>query len=42
LSRNCQLGAGERAMFQQKRQLDVLDPEVRRVFRAQQGADEKH
>jgi hypothetical protein len=29
-------------MFQQKRQLDVLDPEVRRVFRAQQGADEKH
>ncbi|HZX71698.1 MAG TPA: hypothetical protein VFE77_12855 [Rhodanobacter sp.] len=36
LSRNCQLGAGERAMFQQKRQVDVLDPEVRRVFRAQQ------
>lgn len=35
LSRNCQLGAGERAMFQQKRQVDVLDPEVRRVFRAQ-------
>ena len=37
LSRNCQLGAGELAMFQQKRQVDVLDPEVRRVFRAQQG-----
>lgn len=37
LSRNCQLGAGERAMFQQKRQVDVLDPEVRRVFQAQQG-----
>ncbi|TPG51429.1 hypothetical protein EAH75_04075 [Rhodanobacter glycinis] len=37
LSRNCQLGAGERAMFQQKRQVDVLDPEVRRAFRAQQG-----
>ncbi|GAB2546387.1 hypothetical protein GCM10027065_17510 [Rhodanobacter koreensis] len=37
LSRNCQLGAGERAMFQQKRQVDVLDPEVRRVFRAQQA-----
>jgi len=36
LSRNCQLGAGERAMFQQKRQVDVLDTEVRRVFRAQQ------
>jgi hypothetical protein len=36
LSRNCQLEAGERAMFQQKRQVDVLDPEVRRVFRVQQ------
>ena len=39
LSRNCQLGAGERAMFQQKRQVDVLEPDVRRVFRAQQGID---
>ena len=29
LSRNCQLRAGERAMLQQKRQVDVLDPEVR-------------
>lgn len=38
LSRNCQLGAGERAMLQQKRRVDVLDPEVRRVFRAQQGS----
>jgi hypothetical protein len=37
LSRNCQLRAGERAMLQQTRQVDVLDPEVRRVFRAQQG-----
>lgn len=37
LSRNCQLGAGERAMFQRKRQVDVLDPEVRGVFRGQQG-----
>jgi hypothetical protein len=37
LSRNCQLGAEERAMFQQKRQVDVLDPDVRRVFREQQG-----
>jgi len=36
LSRNCQLRAGERAMFQQRRQVDVLDPEVRGVFRAQQ------
>jgi hypothetical protein len=38
LSRNCQLRAGERAMFQQKRQVDVLDPEVRKVFRGQQGS----
>lgn len=37
LSRNCQLAEGERAMFQPKRQVDVLDPEVRRVFRAQQA-----
>ena len=37
LSRNCQLGAGERALLQPKRQVDVLDPEVRRVFRGQQG-----
>ena len=36
LSRNCQLRAGQRAMLQPKRQVDVLDPEVRRVFRAQQ------
>ena len=39
LSRNCQLRAGERALFQQKRKVDVLDPEVRRVFRAQQKTD---
>ena len=38
LSRNCQLGAGERALFQPKRRMDVLEPEVRREFRAQQGA----
>lgn len=36
LSRNCQLAEGERAMLQPKRQVDALDPEVRRVFRAQQ------
>jgi len=39
LSRNCQLGAGERAMLQPKRQVDMLDPEARRVFRAQQGVN---
>jgi len=37
LSRNCQLGAGKRTMFQQKQQVEVLDPELRLVFRAQQG-----
>ena len=38
LSRNCQLAEGERALLQPKRQVDVLNPELRRVFRAQQGA----
>lgn len=37
LSRNCQLEAGKRTMFQQKRQVDVLEPELRLEFRAQQG-----
>lgn len=37
LSRNCQLGVGQRAMFQSKRQVDVLDSELRRVFQAQQS-----
>lgn len=37
LSRNCQLETGERALLQPKRQVDALDPELRRVFRAQQG-----
>ena len=36
LSRNCQLAEGERAMLQPTRQVDVLDPELRRVFQAQQ------
>jgi hypothetical protein len=36
LSRNCQLAEGERALLQPKRQVDVLDPELRKVFRAQQ------
>ncbi|MEO5830127.1 MAG: hypothetical protein ABIQ36_06120 [Rhodanobacter sp.] len=38
LSRNCQLAEGERGLLQPKRQVDVLDPEVRRGFRAQQEA----
>jgi hypothetical protein len=38
LSRNCQLAEGEQAFMQPKRQVDVLDPQLRRVFRAQQAA----
>jgi len=38
LSRNCQLAEGERALLQPKRQVGVVDPELRRVFRAQQAA----
>jgi len=38
LSRNCQLAEGERALLQPKRQMDVVDPQLRRVFRAQQGS----
>ena len=36
LSRNCQLADGERALGQPRRQVDALDPELRRAFRAQQ------
>lgn len=39
LSRNCQLGAGERAMFQQKRQIDVLDSAQGAIY---EQADDKH
>lgn len=38
LSRNCQLPEGQRAFAQPKRQIDVVDPEVRRAFKAQQRA----
>ncbi|MGN2251837.1 hypothetical protein ACFWZ4_00480 [Frateuria sp. GZRe12] len=37
LSRNCQLAEGERALLQPKRQVDVLDPKLRRVFQTQQA-----
>lgn len=37
LSRNCRLAAGQRATLQPKRRMDVLAPEVRQVFGAQQG-----
>lgn len=36
LSRNCQLSEGELAMFQRKRNLDVVTPELRRTFKSQQ------
>jgi hypothetical protein len=42
LSRNCQLQPGERAFLQRKRQVDVLDPEMLRTFKAQQSGAPKH
>lgn len=38
LSRNCQLPEGERALFQPKRNVDVVSPELRSAFKAQQSA----
>lgn len=37
LSRNCQLAPGDRAMLSRPRELDVIDPEIRRQHRAAQG-----
>jgi len=37
LSRNCQLPVGERAFLQRKRQVDVVAPEVRALFKGQQS-----
>ncbi|MBA8884420.1 restriction endonuclease [Dokdonella fugitiva] len=37
LSRNCQLAEGQRAFFQRKRQVDVVAPEVRALFKGQQA-----
>jgi hypothetical protein len=36
LSRNCQLPAGQRALFQAKREVDVVSPDLRAAFKAQQ------
>jgi len=36
LSRNCQLPEGQRAFLQAKRQVDVVEPELRRTFKTQQ------
>lgn len=37
LSRNCQLPTGERPFMQSQRPMNVLDPELRRAFEAQQA-----
>lgn len=37
LSRNCQLPEGQRALFQRKRQVDVVAHEVRALFKGQQS-----
>jgi hypothetical protein len=37
ISRNCQLPEGERAANQPKRQIDALDPALRKAFREQQA-----
>lgn len=37
LSRNCQLPEGERALFQEKRNVDVVSPALRATFKAQQA-----
>ncbi|MGH8146506.1 MAG: hypothetical protein ACREPY_09245 [Rhodanobacteraceae bacterium] len=36
VSRNCQLAEGQRAFLQPKRQIEALDPRVRKAFRDQQ------
>lgn len=36
LSRDCQLAPGERALLQRRRQIDVLDPAIRREHKANQ------
>jgi len=37
LSRNCQLPAGELAFMQKKRAIDVVSPDLRGAFKAQQA-----
>ncbi|QDH70473.1 hypothetical protein [Marilutibacter alkalisoli] len=37
LSRNCQLGEGDRALFQQNRQLDVVPPGIRAQHQAEKA-----
>lgn len=37
LSRNCQLPPGERALLSRARQIDVVDPEIRAIHKANQA-----
>jgi hypothetical protein len=39
LSRNCQLPDGQRALLQAKKQVDVVSPELRAAFKAQQKSN---
>ncbi|MGN6787918.1 MAG: hypothetical protein ACTHJP_00120 [Rhodanobacteraceae bacterium] len=38
VSRNCQLPEGQRAFLRPKRQIEALDPAIRKAFKAQQGS----
>lgn len=41
LTRNCQLEPGDRALLSRAREIDVVDPEVRRQHRANQGLSQQ-
>ncbi|WP_339829261.1 hypothetical protein [uncultured Arenimonas sp.] len=41
LSRNCQLAPGERAFLSRERKIDVIDPEIRAMHRANQALSEQ-
>jgi hypothetical protein len=38
VSRNCRLPGGQRAFLQPRRRIEVLDPAIRKAFKAQQGS----
>lgn len=39
LSRNCQLQPGERGFLQRERKIDVIDPEIRKIHKANNAAN---
>ncbi|HEX5693897.1 MAG TPA: hypothetical protein VFY00_04665, partial [Arenimonas sp.] len=41
LSRNCQLAPGERALMSRARQIDVVDPEIRKLHKANQALSQQ-